>query len=175
MIRLPLKFNKILNGSRFNTFGWVRSDRKTGEPNKRFHQGWDLVAPKGTPVYPVSEGEIVYAQPYDDGKSHYGISLLLKFKHSGKTYYAFYAHLQSISIGKGDFIDDVEIPIGKVGDTGNAKGIREQSVHLHFEIRNIRRAPRGTAGRIDPASLYGLVPYAGASYYSFEDEIITPE
>ena len=166
-MRYPMEFNRILNGGRYNTFGWVR------ENGNRFHQGWDLVNPIGTEVFPVAEGKIVYAQPVDKPKSRYGIALNLKFKHKGRTYYAFYAHLQDLYVTKGETITDTNKAIGTVGDSGNAKGIKASSTHLHFEFRNRRWAGKGENGRVDPVEFYGSPPYGGITYYAFEDEVIT--
>jgi murein DD-endopeptidase MepM/ murein hydrolase activator NlpD len=159
MVRFPLEYNQILNRSKYNTFGWVR-EHKDGSP--RFHKGWDLQQPKGTPVFPVSTGTIVGVQYSDKGK--YGKTITLKFEHDGRTCYAFYAHLSNVSVTEGFEVKYTNIPIGNVGDTGNAKGIAADKVHLHFEFRNRRLGGEGTEDRIDPVEMLGEPPYDGIFY-----------
>ena len=154
MIRYPLEYNQILNHSKYNTFGLVRK-HKDGSP--KFHKGWDLQQPMGTPVYAVAPGEIVGVQYNDVG--NYGKTINLKFEHNGKTYWAFYAHLNSIWVSTGDRITDTRYGIGTVGDTGNAKGIADSKVHLHFEFRNRQLGGNGTSDRIAPVELLGEPPY----------------
>lgn len=160
MIRYPLEYNQILNRSKWNTFGWTRK-YKDGTP--RFHKGWDLQQPMGTLVFPVSTGEIVGVQYNDVGD--YGRTITLKFKHhDGKTYYAFYAHLLTVMVTEGFMVERTDLPIGWVGDSGNAKGIAADKVHLHFEFRNRRLGGNGTSDRIDPVKLLGDPPYDGIFY-----------
>lgn len=163
MIRYPLEYNQILNHSRYNTFGWVR---KYEDGTPRFHKGWDLQQPMGTPVFPVSTGDIVGVQYSDVG--NYGKSITLKFEHNGKTYYAFYAHLFNVMVTEGFKVEYTNLPIGSVGDTGNAKGIAASKVHLHFEFRNRRLGGNGTSDRIDPVVLLGDPPYDGIFYIDDE-------
>jgi murein DD-endopeptidase MepM/ murein hydrolase activator NlpD len=159
MVRFPLEYNQILNSSKYNTFGWVRK-YKDGTP--KFHKGWDLQQPMGTPVYPVSLGTVVGIQNSDVGD--YGKTINLKFEHNGKTFYAFYAHLSSVWVTEGFEVQYTSIPIGAVGDTGNAKGIAASKVHLHFEFRNRKSGGKGTSDRIDPVQFLGSPPYNGLFY-----------
>ena len=165
MVRFPLEWNQILNRTKYNTFGWVRRD-KEGNAGKRLHQGWDLVAPMGTLVFPVATGEVVGVQYSDVGS--YGRTINLKFEHEGKTYYAFYAHLLNVLVTKGFQIEHTNIPIGWVGDSGNAKGIAASKVHLHFEFRDRRLPGNGLSNRIDPVDLLGDPPYDGIFYIDDE-------
>lgn len=163
MIRYPLEYNQILNSNRWNTFGWTRK-YKDGRP--RFHKGWDLQQPMGTPVYPVSTGKVFSVQRQDVGD--YGKSINLHFEYDGTVYYAFYAHLSDVWVSGGDIIETTNMQIGAVGDTGNAKGIAKNAVHLHFEFRSDAYGGSGTSDRIDPAVLLGEPPYDGIFY--IEDE-----
>lgn len=161
MVRYPLEYNQILGSRRYNTFGWVRKDDE-GNPGKRFHKGWDLVQPWGTPVYPVSVGEVVGVQYNDVG--NYGKMINLRFEHNGKTFYAFYAHLSNVMVTHGFKVEYTNIPIGSIGDTGNAKGIAAESVHLHFEFRSRELCGTETHTRIDPVEFFGDPPYDGIFY-----------
>ncbi len=163
MVRYPLEWNMILGSRRYNTFGWTR---KYKDGSAKFHKGWDLVSPKGTPIFPVATGKVVNVQTNDVGD--YGKTINLEFEEDGKTFYAFYAHLSAVNVSVGEVITATNMRIGSVGDTGNAKGIAAKSVHLHFEFRNRRYGGNGTSDRIDPLDFYGEVPYDGIYY--IEDE-----
>jgi murein DD-endopeptidase MepM/ murein hydrolase activator NlpD len=163
MVRFPLEYNIILNSSRWNTFGWTRK-YKDGSP--KFHKGWDLQQPRGTAVYPASTGEIVGVQHNDVGD--YGRTINLKFKYNGNTYYAFYAHLDSVWVNQGDEITSTSMQIGAVGDSGNALGIAESAMHLHFEFRNRKLGGNGTSDRIDPVVFLGDPPYDGLFFIDDE-------
>ena len=163
MVRFPLEYNIILNSSKWNTFGWTRK-YKDGSP--KFHKGWDLQQPKWTLVYPVSPGLITDVQTADVGK--YGRSITLKFNHNGKNYWAFYAHLEMVMVPVGFEVTNTSTAIGCVGDTGNAKGIASDKVHLHFEFRNRSYGGNGTEDRIDPVLLLGSPPYDGLFYIDDE-------
>lgn len=85
----------------------------------RSHQGTDLLAPYGSPVYAVANGTVRDA--YSDNG---GISLYLEAD-NGETY--FYAH-NSANVVKGGRVEAGQL-IARVGSTGNAGGTN----HVHFE------------------------------------------
>jgi murein DD-endopeptidase MepM/ murein hydrolase activator NlpD len=91
--------------------------------NWKFHEGIDLAAPEGTPVYACKEGKAVRCMK---GDPTYGNCIILQ--HSNGMI-SIYAHLSKILITVGDIIESGE-KIGLVGKTGEATG-----PHLHFEIR----------------------------------------
>jgi len=129
-----------------NTHGMVR------RAGRRPHQGWDLEASPGSPVYAIADGEVrIGISP------SYGKNVTLTFQHQGRTYYAFYAHLQSTSVGNSSIREGAVI--GFTGMTGNAQGIPRQEAHLHFEIRTAANPGRGLANRIDPGELLGYGIY----------------
>ena len=86
------------------------------------HQGIDLAAPKGTPVFSSHTGKVVYA-----GKrlSGYGKTVIIEYSSRWST---LYAHLETIHVKTGWIIAQGH-QLGTVGQTGNAKG-----AHLHFEM-----------------------------------------
>jgi len=94
---------------------------------KRAHQGWDFEAKKGTAAY------------------------------KGKTYYAFYAHMQKTDVKKGDRVS-VKQKIGTCGKTGNASNLPASENHLHFEIRTQLNCGLGLGGRVSPMKIYGKCP-----------------
>ena len=88
----------------------------------RHHKGVDLAAPKGSYVRAISEGKVVFADPY----AGYGNLVVVQHK-DGIT--SHYGHLDTIKAKTGSRIRAGEI-IGTVGSTGNSTG-----PHLHLEIR----------------------------------------
>jgi len=95
-----------------DTFGAPR-------PGGRTHQGIDIMAPYGTPVYAAQSG--TFKQNYN---SLGGISALV-YAASGD--YTYYAHMDSY--GASGHVS-AGTQIGTVGNTGNAAG---GPTHLHFE------------------------------------------
>ncbi len=88
----------------------------------RHHDGVDLAAPIGTPIYAVLGGRVAFAGSFGG----YG-NLLVLIHPDGKT--SHYAHCRSIDVRVGDVVKRGEI-VARVGRTGAATG-----PHLHFEIR----------------------------------------
>ena len=130
-----------------NTYGNVRRHRT------RTHQGWDLLAPVGTPVFAITDGELTSGH-----SQSYGNWLSLKFMHRGNPHYAFYAHLQNIlqrdcSIVEGSLI-------ATSGRSGNAMQIPHAEAHLHFEIRTVEHPNLALHGRIDPGEALGYRIYS---------------
>lgn len=89
----------------------------------RAHQGTDMLAPMGTPVYAVEDGTINRAGNNGLG----GIIVILQGK-SGDQYY--YAHNSANLVNTGQKVVAGE-QIAKVGMTGNAQGTVP---HVHFEL-----------------------------------------
>ena len=96
----------------------------------RSHEGVDIIAPQGKPVYAVTSGTI-WRMSYLGGGSNTlgGNSVHLKAGDGTGTYY-YYAHLVAFADGitKGATVTAGQL-LGFVGMTGNASG-----PHLHFEI-----------------------------------------
>ena len=89
------------------------------------HQGADIFAKRGTPVLSATRGVVLY-----EGILKLGGKVVLVLGPGFKMYY--YAHLDTIMTRKLSLLQVGE-PIGKVGNTGNAKNT---PAHLHFSIRN---------------------------------------
>jgi murein DD-endopeptidase MepM/ murein hydrolase activator NlpD len=101
-------------GSSFgDSFGSPRS-------GGRRHQGVDMMAGFGTPIYAAVSGSVGHST------SGLGGNQIWLSGSDGNKY--FYAHLQSYVGGSGAVSAGDQI--GLVGDTGNARG----TPHLHFEI-----------------------------------------
>jgi murein DD-endopeptidase MepM/ murein hydrolase activator NlpD len=88
------------------------------------HEGIDLVAPAGTPVYAAADGVVVGAAP----NGRYGN--WIRIEHSAKLA-TVYGHLMAFASGiePGESVVRGEL-IGFVGNTGRSTG-----AHLHFELQ----------------------------------------
>jgi cell division protein FtsB len=87
----------------------------------QMHNGLDIAAPKGTPVYATAEG-IVIGTTYQAGLGN-----LIVIDH-GNGYSTTYGHLSKIMVAAGHRVNRGEI-IGQVGSTGYSTG-----PHLHYEV-----------------------------------------
>jgi len=100
----------------------------------RVHNAIDIIAPGGTPVVAVSDGEI--AKFFDSERG--GITI---YQYSpDKQFIYYYAHLQkrADNIKEHDFIKQGTV-IGYVGDTGNSGA---GNFHLHFSISILKDPKR---------------------------------
>jgi murein DD-endopeptidase MepM/ murein hydrolase activator NlpD len=130
------------------------------------HQGWDLEARVGTPIYAICNGRIVEIGQHPD----YGKFLTLAFVDSegrvlkGKTYYATYAHLSACFPSACQH--EIQVLEGtRIGLTGNSgRGARNLSVaehHLHFEIRTTQSFCKTLLHHENPTRFLGITPYSG--------------
>lgn len=94
-----------------------------GTRRRKFHDGIDIKAPRGTPVYAAKDGVVLYAARRIRG---YGNMIVLKHEDGTATVYA---HNSKNLVARGRQVRRGEL-IAKVGATGHATGS-----HLHFEIR----------------------------------------
>ena len=144
------------------TFGMVRSS------GHKPHQGWDLYAKVGSPVYAVCDSVVEYTSKHGD----YGLQLCLHLglmcgsevdrlgaKFHAKYLYAFYAHLSSVLVGAGSTVREGQL----IAFSGNSGIAAHTPPHLHFEIRTEARPGRGLRGRIDPGKVLGFEPYRCAA------------
>ena len=93
---------------------------------RRLHDGIDLYAQVGTPVY-ASRSGLVIAAKASRGMGQY---IIIRHPHNIIT---IYGHLSEILVNKGEFVRQGRV-IGLVGKTGNA-GSPAILPHLHFEVR----------------------------------------
>ena len=87
------------------------------------HRAQDYAAPKGTPVYAVGDGKVVFA----GNKGAAGNLLVLEHASGYQTYYGHLSHFQK-GLKAGDRITKRAL-IGFVGTTGRSTG-----PHLHFAV-----------------------------------------
>jgi len=109
ILRWPLKAPRLT--SRFG--------KRWGRP----HEGIDMAAPIGTPVFAASAGTVIYA---GDRVRGYGNMVVVKH---GADMVTVYAHNSVLLVHSGDRVA-VGQEIARVGDTGRSTG-----PHLHFEVR----------------------------------------
>lgn len=117
-LRLPIDKNKFWVSSDFGK----RKNPFSGEWKN--HNGIDLAAPVGTPVYAVKDGGVSVCKKNDPTFGNYII-----LSHDRGKMTSVYAHLSKINVELNQTVKKGDI-IGYVGQTGLATG-----PHLHFEIR----------------------------------------
>jgi lipoprotein NlpD len=93
-----------------------------GPRNGAFHDGIDLAAPVGTPVYASSAGRVVYS----DSLRGYGNVVIVSH---GADWTTVYAHNVKNEVSEGDTLAQGAL-VARVGESGRATG-----PNLHFEIR----------------------------------------
>lgn len=91
----------------------------------RKHQGQDIFAPRGTPIFSATDGYVIRI-----GENRLGGQTVSVIGAGGRVYY--YAHLDSYApeIEAGDYVTTKSV-LGYVGTTGNAAGTPP---HLHFGV-----------------------------------------
>lgn len=115
----------------------VRLGRVSSEFGPRWgkeHQGLDLAADPGVPVYAAAAGEVLYA----DNKLR-GFGNVVILQHDLKTT-TIYAHNTELFVKKGERVE-MGRQIATLGSTGKSTG-----PHVHFEIR-------GSKGSVDPRKI----------------------
>lgn len=147
----PLLHNKIRRGIKNHTFGMVRR-YATGALKP--HQGWDFEAIVGTPFYAIGSGKVEFVRNRGD----YGLQLCHSFQFNEKTLYAFYAHLGSVNVKEGDEVSGNQ-ELGFTSNSGNARGLKKEDLHLHFEIRTKLTPGPALQDRMDPILVFGHCPF----------------
>lgn len=109
-----------LDGARMSS-GYGMRDHPVLRKRKR-HNGIDLAAPTGTPIYATADGIVGRADRF----SSYG--LYISIDH-GADLETRYAHMSRLAVAAGDNVKKGDI-IGYVGSTGRSTG-----PHLHYEVR----------------------------------------
>ena len=112
--RMPLDGARMTSGYGMRNHPVLRQRRR--------HNGIDLAAPTGTPIYATADGIIERA----DWFSSYG--LYISIDHGGDLQTR-YAHMSRLAVAAGDRVEAGEV-IGYVGSTGRSTG-----PHLHYEVR----------------------------------------
>ncbi|MGB9718990.1 MAG: M23 family metallopeptidase [Candidatus Anstonellales archaeon] len=110
---------------------WVGNAHDYGAPReagRRRHEGTDLYAPFGAPIYSPVDGVVIEA---GWGGRKAGKRVWIA---GVDGYYYMMAHLDSITVKVGQFVSAGTV-VGKNGDTGNAKGLAGiGAAHDHQEV-----------------------------------------
>ena len=95
------------------------------------HNGTDLAAPGGTPIYAAADGVVSLAA----ARPSYGnvVQLSHGTADDGHRYDTLYAHMQSFCVSAGSAVSKGQL-IGYVGNTGDVRG-KNGGYHLHLELR----------------------------------------
>jgi peptidoglycan LD-endopeptidase LytH len=127
-LSMPLK--DVKKNQIANTWGAPRGE-------SRQHEGQDIFAPKGTPIFSATTGYVVKI-----GEDNLGGHTVSVIGDGGRKYY--YAHLDSYprNLEVGDYVTRQTV-LGYVGTTGNADGTPP---HLHFGVYT-------TTGAVNPLPL----------------------
>lgn len=124
----------------------------------RPHQGWDLYADPNTPIYAITAGIIAVIDTNPHNSTRLGRYLTLAFEAADpvggrtQTFYALYAHLQSVHSTVGSKVTEGAI-LGHTGTTGNAEG---GPPHLHFAILRRAHPTKGLHDNVDPGHFLGF-------------------
>lgn len=113
MDNIPVK-----SGNLSSKYG-IRKDPFNGE--KKMHHGIDIAARRGTKIYPLGKGKVIFS----GRKSGYGN--LVEILH-GDSIVSRYAHLKKSLVKKGKIVGKNDV-IALLGNTGRSTG-----PHLHLEI-----------------------------------------
>ena len=152
----PLMFMELAPPSSWNiagaTFGYTR---QYADGTEKFHQGIDLYAEIGTPIYAMADGEVIsivttqpnkidgaYPPEYQGDRNGAGNRIKIKSVINGQIVYFSYWHLQASNpvgtdrngntLRKESYVYAGDI-IGYTGITGNAN---ENVPHLHLGVQN---------------------------------------
>jgi murein DD-endopeptidase MepM/ murein hydrolase activator NlpD len=116
-------------GARPTTLKWPLGQERSliaspfGMRDGRRHEGIDLPAPTGTPVFAAADGVVAYA-----GNRIRGYGNMVVVRHGGDLM-TVYAHNSMILVSQGQPVRSGD-RIALVGQSGRASG-----PHLHFEVR----------------------------------------
>jgi hypothetical protein len=126
-------------------------DYYTQFPGLHGHDGVDVRAPEGSPIYSVTGG-IVYRVHTDPDTHNYGIHVRIQHRDGWKT---IYAHLSRLGdgIAQNQVIGSGRI-VGYSGNTGNSFG-----AHLHLGLKKDGETYIDELGRSWPYNLYDPTHY----------------
>lgn len=115
-----------------------------GQRGERFHDGVDIGAARGTPIYAAHDGVVVYS---GSGLNGYGNAIIIR----GDGLFTLYGHNRKNLVSRGDSVGKGE-KIAEVGATGDAT-----APHLHFEVRLPRADNKNFA--VDPLAFFPAAPF----------------
>ena len=98
------------------------------DKTRKYHSGWDIKVPIGTPIKAIADGKVYYSG--DNDPKGYGRYIIIDHgKVNGKIVTSEYGHLSSRLVSTGQIVKQGQ-KIGLSGNTGKSTG-----PHLHITIR----------------------------------------
>lgn len=168
--KMEIRFDGLQNAGGLRTVNGARFGM-TRNGGSRPHQGVDLYAAPGTPVFAVADGVVELVRHADP---NYGRDILIRFRlgigwqrvlraagsgDADRVLFAEYAHLSSLLVKTGDNVRRGQM-IGATGTSGNAD---QRYPHLHFELRKVASPGVGHAGmlnRINPELVFQSIDFS---------------
>ena len=95
---------------------------------RRYHNGTDIAAPNGTPIYAAASGTVTISKK----ASSYGNYVVIYHGNGTST---LYAHMNSRAVSEGQSVKQGQV-IGYVGSTGTSTG---NHLHLEFQVNGTRK------------------------------------
>jgi len=115
--------------------GYDCEDWGDPRPGGRSHEGLDIFAPIGTPVYAARDGKVMYSKRVGEDGGSSGFGIAVKLDH-GDGLTTSYSHLSKLAgLSPGESVKRGQL-VGYVGMTGNAANLKPEAAHLHFEVRH---------------------------------------
>ena len=135
---------------------------------QKMHQGTDIAAPSGTPLYAFTDG-VITDRGHDNGYGNY-----MAWKDSFGSEH-FYAHMTQMSANVGDTVKAGTI-IGKSGGGANDPGRGTSTgAHLHWEYGPVGETGRNGAGLVDPLDKFDyMMPFGAKKIISSPEPTPTP-
>lgn len=92
------------------------------------HNGVDIPAPAGTPIYAAADGQVMYA----GWMNGYGNTIMIDHGKNSSGYHVItlYAHCSSLNVTKDTFVKGGSTIVARVGSTGRSTGN-----HLHWGLK----------------------------------------
>ena len=128
----------ILSGRLTSRYGMVGDPFNKGE--MRMHNGVDVAAAKGTPIFAPAAGVVVVASDLFDGKPAYGKVVVIKTRNGVRV---LFAHLDDYSVVVGQRVENGAL-LATVGNSGKSTG-----THVHIETFR-------SGERVDPLAVLPL-------------------
>lgn len=134
------------------SWGFRRSDTHV-------HNGIDLPAPEGTPVYAAADGVVQQAsERWEQGFSGYGMHVVLAVPTPAPARWLLYAHLSRVLVSPGQRVKAGQL-IGAVGRTAfsaeDHTSLLDTGPHLHFEVSPRAYPQPSESARVDPVAWLG--------------------
>ncbi|MCC9623269.1 peptidoglycan DD-metalloendopeptidase family protein [Thalassospira sp. MA62] len=125
------------------TQGWGPA---SGVNGYTFHNGLDIAAGVGTPIYAAATGTVTRA----GWGGAYGNHVMITHVINGQVWTTVYAHMSSVSVKAGQRVSQGQ-NLGGMGSTGNSTGS-----HLHFEIHRggYSWSSSSAGSTVNPASFF---------------------